>query len=188
MLLRILPWAIWAAMLVFSVATYADLPAEIPQHLNAAGEIARSVERTWMSWMLLPMIAAATQALLTWLTLLLPSKPDLFSFPEKERFLKLPRAYQGDAIVWMQVTMDILASGTMLLLFAVQVILWRTALGHPSKNTLPFLMVGTIVFIPLALILTSRVNAAVETAERKWRAATGGTDSRTSGPRPASAR
>lgn len=183
MLLRILPWAIWAGMLVFSVATYAGLPAEIPRHLNSAGEATRSVTRSWMSWMLLPLIAAATQAFLTWLTLLLPSKPDLFSFPEKERFLKLPREYQGDAIVRMQTTMDIIASFTMLLLFAVQVILWRTALGHPSKNTLPFLMVGTIAFIPLALVLTSRVNEAVDAADKRWRAATGGTDSRTSGPR-----
>ncbi len=188
MLLRILPWAIVSGLTLFSVATYAGLPAEIPRHLNSAGEATRSVELTWMSWMLLPFIAAATQAFMTWLTLLLPSKPDLFSFAEKERFLKLPREYQGDTIVRMQATMDIIAGFTMLVLFAVQVVLWRTAMGHPSKNTLPFLMVGTIVFLPLALVLTSRVSAAANAAEKKWRAATGETDSRTSGPRSATDR
>lgn len=183
MMLRILPWAIWAALVVFSIATYAGLPAEIPRHLNAAGAITGSVERSWMSWMLLPLIAAAVQGFITWLTLLLPSQPELFNFPEKERFLKLPAAYRGDVIARMQETMDVIGALTMLALFAVQIVLWRSALGHASKSTLPLMLVGTVVFIPVALLLTLRVNSATEVAERKWKAATGGTDSRTSGPR-----
>jgi uncharacterized membrane protein len=182
-ILRILPWAIWAALMIFSVGTFDGLPTQIPQHMNAAGAVVRSVERSWMTWMLLPIIAAATQGLLTGLTLLLPRNPELFSFPEKDRFLKLPREYQGDAIARMQETMDVIGALTMILLLAVQVILWRTALGHASKNALPFLMIGTIVFIPIALVLTARVNAATEVAEKKWRAATAGKDWRTSDPR-----
>jgi uncharacterized membrane protein len=183
MLLRVLPWAIWAGLMVFSVATYGGLPPEIPQRLNDAGEVTRSVGRTWVAWLALPLIAAAVQVLLTSVTLLLPSKPDLFNFPEKERFLQLPHSYRGHVIVRMQETLDAISVLTMLLLCGVQVLLWRVALGHASRNALPVILIGTLVFVPAALLLTSRVNSATEDAERKWKAATGGKDSRTSGPR-----
>lgn len=183
MVLRLMPWALWAALMVFSVSTFADLPAEIPQHFNAAGKVTRSAHTTWFSWLLLPLIAAATQALLTVLTLVLPKRPDLFNFPEKDRFLKLPEAYRAEIIPRMQETMDVLSIVMMLVLCSVQVMIWRSAMGHPTKNSLPFFMAGTLVFLPLALWLTSRVNAATEAADKKWKAATAGTDSRNGNPR-----
>jgi len=128
-------------------------------------------------------VAVLIQALMTGLTFLLPKRPDLFNFPEKERFLKLPPEYRRDVIPLMQQTMDALAALTMLVLLSVQVMLWRVALGHSASNALPLVIISSVVFLPLALLLTSRVNKATEAAHTKWVSATGGMDSRTSSPR-----
>lgn len=180
---RILPWALWAALMVFSVATFHGLPSEIPQHFNSAGAVTDTAPATWFSWLMLPAIAGVVQIFLTWLTLLLPTQPELFNFPEKERFLKIPEAYRGDVIARMQLTLDVIATLTMVVLAGVQVLIWRAALGYSPKYLLPIGLIGTVLFIPLTLVLTSRVNHATEDAERKWKAATAGTDSKTSGPR-----
>lgn len=135
MLLRLLPWAIWAALMIFTIGTFDGLPAEIPQKLNSAGEVTRSVDRSWMSWLALPLIGAGVQVFITWLTMLLPSQPDLFNFPAKERFLKLPEAYRGDVIPRMQETMDVLGALAMLIMFSVQVLLWRAATGGTDLRT-----------------------------------------------------
>ena len=180
MVLRLLPWAIWCALVVFSVATYAGLPGDIPQHINAAGETTRSAGKTWFTWLLLPGVAGLTLALLSGLTLAFPKHPDLFSFPEKERLLKIPAEYRGEVIQCMQQTMDVIATLTIAVMAFVQYTLWQLAHGRPMSNALPIILISTVVFLPVALVMTSRVSRATEAAEKKWRAATGGTDSRTS--------
>ena len=183
MVLRLLPWALCLALVLFTAATYSTLPAAIPQHLNAAGEVTRTLPTSWFTWMLLPLIAVVIQGLMTGATLLLPKRPDLFNFPEKERFLKLPPEYRGDVIPRMQQTMDALGALTVLVLFGVQVMLWRVALGHSPSNVFPILILCTVVFLPAALVLTARVNTATEEAHKKWVAATAGKDSRSANPR-----
>ena len=168
MVLRLLPWALCVALLLFSAATYSNLPASIPQHLNAAGEVTRSTPTTWLSWMLLPLVAVLVQALMTGLTLVLPKRPDLFNLPEKERLLTLPPEYRSTVIPLMQQTVDALGALTVLVLFGVQVMLWRVALGHAASNALPLLIVTSVVFVPVALVLTSRVHTATEEAHRRW--------------------
>lgn len=169
--LRLLPWVLWVALVGFSVATFNSLPAEIPRHLNTAGAITSSVPRTWFSWMLLPIFALATQWLMFGISHHLPKNPALFNFPEKEKFLKLPAAYRGDVIPRMQDTMDAVGVFAMVVFCAVQWVMWRAAHGHATGNFSVFLMVGTIGLVPAILLMTSRVNTAVEIAEKKWRAA-----------------
>jgi uncharacterized membrane protein len=169
--LRLLPWALWVALVGFSVATFESLPPEIPRHLNSAGAITTSVPRTWWSWMLLPFFALATQWLMFGLSHHLPKNPSLFNFPEKEKFLKLPPAYRGDVIPRMQETMDIIAVFVMLIFCFVQWVMYRAAHGHPTNNVSMFLMVATIAMVPGILVLTTRVNSAVDAADKKWKAA-----------------
>jgi uncharacterized membrane protein len=171
MILRVLPWVLWAVLVGFSVLTFDTLPAEIPRHLNSAGAITSSVPRTWFSWMLLPIVALATQWLLFGLAHHLPKDPSLFNFPEKEKFLKLPPAYRGDVIPRMQSALDVAGVFMMLMILFVQWLMWRTALGQETPSTMTYILVPTVLLVPLMLILTSRVNSAVEDAERKWKAA-----------------
>lgn len=183
MALRILPWAIWVAIALFSVATFGGLPEEIPRHLSAAGEVTRSEPRSWGSWMLLPFITLGTLGLLTGITAMLPRRPDLFNFPEKERLLALPEEYRSVAISEMQTILYLTGTLVTTLLGSVQVVLWRAAHGHPTPNLLPIIAISSIAFLPLVLWLTSRVNDATIEADRRFRATAAGKDSRTSGQR-----
>lgn len=183
MALRILPWALWVAIAVFSVATFGELPAEIPRHLSAAGDVTRSTPTSWWSWMLLPIIAFVTLGLLSGIEAALPKRPDLFNFPEKERLLALPPEYRRDVIREMQMVLSATAVLAMLVFGVVQVVMWRAAHGHPTSFALPLISVSAIAFVPVVLLLTSRVNNATIEADRRFKAASGGKDSRTSGPR-----
>ena len=169
-LLRVLPWAIWAAVLLFSVATYTDMPAEIPQRFNAAGDVTKSMPKSLLNWMMVPGIALLTMAGLSWLSALLPKKPELFNFPEKERFLKIPEAYRGPVIERMRETLDVTNVFVVLVFGIVQVMLWRAGLGNAPGGLSVGLSVATILFTPLVFLMTSRVNRAVDEAEKRWKA------------------
>lgn len=168
---RILPWAVLLGLIAFTAATYAGLPDEIPTKISSRGVISHAEPKTIVNWFMLVGIAALTQGFLTGLTLLLPSRPDLFNFSEKERFLKLPREYQAPVIVRMQFAMDIIATGTMLLMFYVQWLLWRTATGHPQALGLAGIIIFTVLIGPLAFLLVGRVSAEVDVQVRRAREA-----------------
>jgi len=168
---RMLPWVVLIGLVAFSAATYAGLPPEIATKISARGVITHTTEKSLFNWFLLVGIAVLTQAFMTWLTVILPKQPELFNFSEKERLLALPREYQGPVVERMQVAMDIIGFITMLLLFYVQFMLWRTALGN--HHTLGFAaIVGfTAIFTPAILLLVGRVSAEVEVQEKRYGAA-----------------
>jgi uncharacterized membrane protein len=170
-LVRLLPWVLWSALVVFSIATYGELPAEIPRKISGAGTITATEPRSWFTWMLLPLVAAGTQVMLSWIGSLLPTQPELFNFTEKERFLKIPADYRGPVVERMRDVMDLVGALAMLLLFTVQVGLWLAATGRKTPWMPPLLMVGSIAFIPIIVLLLLRVNRAVDEAERRWKAA-----------------
>lgn len=169
--LRVLPWALGVALVGFSIATYPTLPAELPRHADSAGAITSTVPKSWFSWMLLPGIGLLTQAMMFGLSLLLPKRPDLFNFPEKERFLALPPAYRASVIPRMQETLDGISAFTMVVFCYVQWMMWRTALGHSSRDMTIIIIVGSIALLPAILLMTTRVNNAVDEAVKKWKAA-----------------
>lgn len=168
--LRILPWALWVALLLFTAATYSALPAEIPQQLDFAGRVTRSTPRGWLSWMMLPLISGLILGVLTVLRASLPKRPQHFNFPEKERFLRLPPRYRALVIPHMQATLDFTSVFLVLTMGGVQYTLWRTALGERTDGLELMIPLGSVIVLPLLLILTSRVNTATEDAERKWKA------------------
>lgn len=169
--LRILPWALLVGLFAFAFGTYDTLPAEIPTHVNSAGEPTRVVAKSLGKWLLLPLVALGVQALMAGISALLPKRPDLFNFPEKARLLTLPPAYQAPAVAWMRVTLDISALMTLLIMGYVQWMLWRTALGHREGAGMAVIMVGTILMLPAILIVVSKVNDATIEGERRWKEA-----------------
>jgi uncharacterized membrane protein len=169
--LRILPWALLVALFAFALGTFSGLPAEIPTHINAAGEPTNLVPKSLGNWMLLPLVALAVQGLMAGLSAYLPKRPDLFNFPEKARLLALPPSYQAPAVAWMRVVLDVSALITLLIMAYVQWMLWRTALGHRESAGLAIILVGTALMLPAILILVSKVNEATIEAERKWKEA-----------------
>lgn len=170
--MRVVPWALWAALLVFTLGTFAGLPDEIPQHIAASGRATSTVPTTLVGWLLLPGVALATVAGLTFVSAwLLPRKPESFNFPEKARFLALPPQHRASVIPSMQLTIDAISACTMLLLLGVQFLRWRLALGDGGQGTVGMLVAGGVLLAPVALVLMSRVSAAVHEAERRAKAA-----------------
>ena len=171
--LRALPWALWGTLVIFSVATYTNLPEMIPQHFDAAGNATAFMPRSPWSWAMLPAMAVVILGGIAWTSRMLPTHPHWFNFSEKERFLRVPAAYRGPVIERMREMLDVTGAFTMLVLFAVQVMIWRSALGHRPGTLSLGLILGTVLFTPAILILMSRVNAAVDEAEKRWKAAEG---------------
>ena len=168
---RILPWVVLLGLIAFSAATYAGLPPKIPTNIASRGVITHTETKSLFNWFLLVGITALTQALLTWLTFLLPRHPHLFSFSEKEKFLKLPKEHQSPVIVRMQFAMDIIGTLTVLALASVQWMIWRTATGHPMGLGLAGLIGFTVVIGPIAFLLVGRVSAEVDIQQRRAREA-----------------
>ena len=176
-LLRLLPWLLWAALLLFSIATYGGLPADLPRRINAAGDVTQTDPRSLFNWLLVPGIAAFVQGMLSFVSSLLPTQPELFNFPEKERFLKIPSAYRGPVIARMRDVLDIVGTFTMALIFFVQFGLWRVGLGERLPALMPIILIGSIGFLPLVLLLSVRINSAVDEAEQRWKASERGASS-----------
>jgi hypothetical protein len=53
----------------------------------------------------------------------------------------------------------------------VQYALFRAALDRPIAAATPMILVTTILIAPAMLLMLTRVNAAVDIAERRWVAA-----------------
>lgn len=166
---RILPWVVVIGLIGFTAATYTGLPAEIPTKISSSGVVTHTEPKTLFNWFLLVGITALTQAFLTGITIMLRGKPELFNFPEKERFLALPSEYRPPVIERMQFVMDIVGTLTMLFLFYVQFMLWRVALGNPHHLGFAAMIVLTIFFVPVTFLLVGRVSAEVEVQEKRWR-------------------
>lgn len=169
--LRMLPWALFVALVALTLGTYSTLPEQIPTHLDLGGEVTRSVPRSLGRWLLLPLVALATHGLLVGVRAVLPGRPDLFNFPEKERLLRLPKRFQEAAVAEMQRVLDVTSSFTLVVLGYVQWILWRSAQGARGGAAVIPLFVAVLLFVPLLLFLTTRVNDATLEGERRWREA-----------------
>lgn len=166
---RILPLGLFALMLAFAVATYPDLPAQIPTHFDFGGAVTGVRAKSIQSWFGLPFIALGVHLLLLTLTQMLPTRPHLFNFPDKDRFLRLPSAYRAPVIAAMQWTLDLTAFLVMFVMATVQVMMWRASQGNTDGAAHLALLVGSILLGPAILISITRVTNAVDAAERRWR-------------------
>lgn len=171
-LLRILPWAILAVHLLFAIAIYPSLGPTVPTHLDFAGTVTHTRSTSWPEWFGLPMIGVATLLLLQGVGAILPRRPELFNFAEKERFLRIPRAYHGPVIALMRATLDLTGVIVALTFLFVHLMLWRAGDGEAPAGMHIVILVLSVGTLPLILLMTSKINTAVEEAERRWKADT----------------
>lgn len=166
-LLRLTPWAIHCVHWAIALWLYPTLPSRIPTHLDFGGVVTATSATSWGSWFGLPLVAVATSALLAGLSAALPRHPDWYNFPDKERFLRLPRAAQAPVVALMRRTLDLTATAVALFMLLVHAMLWRAASGPvPAAAHVVVLLLG-ILLAPVILWSTSRVSAAVDAAERE---------------------
>ncbi|MCU0647852.1 MAG: DUF1648 domain-containing protein [Gemmatimonadaceae bacterium] len=141
------------ALLALTVALGDELPARIPLHFGANGQIDGWTNRS--SWYLLPGIGAATFVLMTGLVIALPSRPELLNHPDKARLLRLPKTAQRAVIE--RITPVIAAMGLLVgLVFPViQYAVWQGAHGRSTQwlGVTPFVLAG-LPLLALPLLLT----------------------------------
>lgn len=168
-LLRILPWAIVAVHLLFAIAIYPSLGPTVPTHLDFAGQVTRTRPTSWVEWFGLPMVSVATLVLLQGIGALLPKHPQLFNFPEKERFLKIPRAYHGPVLALMRATLDLTGVIVAMIFVLVHVMLWLAGDGEAPAAMHVVILLLSVGTLPMILVVMSKIDTAVEEAERRWK-------------------
>lgn len=174
--IRFILWALIIGIFAFALGTYGSLPELIPSGIDANGAARGWQKKSLLSWLGPAFLMLLLQLGLEVLRHFIPTKPQLFNFPDKERFLKLPREYQAPVITVMQQTMDIVGLSVVLTFGYVQYLMWLTARGESTGSSVMFLLVGGIMMTPLILIFASRITTAAEEAEKRWKA-----DTRTAG-------
>lgn len=162
------PWIVWLALAVFSVAAYPTLPDQIPQQLDAAGRISGTTARSPISWGMLPLLAATLVLLLQGIAYQLPARPHWFNYPAKAQLLALPAAWRAPLIARMQRFLDVVGVELVLVMGAVQGMLWHTARGGDGALALPLILGVSVVSTPVLLLGVSRLSDATEQAHRQW--------------------
>ena len=166
-LLRLAPWAIHCIHWAIAFGLYPTLPSRIPTHLDFGGAVTATSTTSWTSWFGFPLVAVATSALIAGLSAYLPKKPSLFNFPDKARFLRLPREAQEPVIVVMRSMLDLTAAGVALVMASAHALLWYATQGPVPAAAHVLLLLLTVLLGPVLLVYSSRVSTAVDEAERR---------------------
>jgi uncharacterized membrane protein len=168
-ILRVLPFGVLTLMFAFAFATWGGLPPEIPTHFGFDGSVNDVTTTSVQVWFGLPFLTLGVHLMMLTLTGSLPRRPELFNFPDKARFLRLPAAYQGPVITIMQWMLDLTSLLVVLLMATGQVTIWLGATGGDASVGTTALLVLTVAFVPLIAIPLRRLTRAVDAAERRWR-------------------
>lgn len=162
------------ALIGFSAVSYGDLPARIPGHFDFSGAPTRFDETSVWSWFMPPAIAAGLWGLLAFVGSRLPSNPELFNFPQKERFLALPPAHRGPVIEEMQAFLELTSVLVTALFLVIQLMVWRVAMQGSAGALAQVPLVGVVLLVLAMLLWLPRLKRAVEVAERRVQAETRG--------------
>jgi uncharacterized membrane protein len=145
------------ALLAFSASVYADLPARIPTHFDAAGIPDGFGARS--NWWILPTISVASATLLIGVALLLPRRPDLLNLPSKREILALPRAAQIAVVRQAQPGLLMLGLMTAGVFLFLQYATWEATQGRSATgmgSLVLILPIGSIALLPALLVPVRR--------------------------------
>ena len=166
--LRLVGWVGVALLLAGTVVSYPQLPATIPQHIDAGGKPGSFVARSPLAWgwpvLLTLLLMILNEGLRAWL----PKKPELFNFPGKEQLLRLPAEYRGEVVLRMQHFLDLMSVQLVVTFALVQWMQWRGAHGANSEALTVMLIVGPSLFMVVVGLFLSGMQGAVDEAERRY--------------------
>lgn len=138
---------------VGSALAWPALPEHVPVHFGVDGEPDRWATRSLASWFAMPLVALVIGAFNYVVAALLPRRPKWINLPNKERFLALPGERRAAVIRQMQGMLHGLTAPTVAVLAAVQVMIYRRALGTPGEHDLLVVLLLTVLLTPLVLIV-----------------------------------
>ena len=167
---RLLNLLLLGALFAGSMLVYPTLPERFPRHFDLSGQPDGWMERSVLSWLLLPMIAAAMAGLLEVMTRASARNPSLWNVPDKKRFLALTPAEQAPIVRLLQDYMGMVGTASIALLMLVQAAVYDSATS-PTPAISPYVMVG--VGLHLAILLATgwrmnrRISALIADAYRR---------------------
>lgn len=136
-----------------SLFVYPDLPDRIPLHFGADGQADRWGDRTLLSWLLLPLIGAATAALMTGIGIMLPRNPKLINMPDKDRLLQLPDYLQRWVIEGVAATLHVMTFVMLVMFTTMQYGAWRTAVSGDGSSMVTTGAIIALVVLPLVAVV-----------------------------------
>lgn len=147
-----------AGLVGLSYYVFPELPERIPQHFGMDGAPDRWSERTLLSWMLLPLMGAATATMLYAVGLYLPRHPESLNMPDRKKLLELPRELQSYVLEAAVNMVHVTTLGLLVMFCSMQYGAWESARTGARSSALvagvilgvavmPFLAIGCIVAI-----------------------------------------
>lgn len=164
-LLHVLNGLLLTLLVGGSLYVYPDLPDRIPLHFGADGAADRWGERSLLSWMAMPAIAAVTTVALMVLGTLLPRRPTWINMPDRDRLLKLPVRLQRRVVEGVAHTLYLTAFMTLLMFIVLQYGAWLTATGGDGSGAIMTGLVLAVVGLPIVavsalVVMQKRMDAA----------------------------
>lgn len=136
-----------------SALVWPDLPNEIPAHFDGGGQVTHWTRTSALSWFAVPLIALALTAVNYLSARLLPRWPHLINLPNKQRFLALPAERRGPVFERIREFLHGISIPLILIMTALQLSIYRTALGDPSVGYTIAILLGSLLLTPLILMI-----------------------------------
>lgn len=168
--MRYLNAALMVAFVWLAVYVWPRLPARIPRHFGASGEVDAWADRSLSAWFALPAIGLFTVLVLELSAWLVLRRPQFINMPSKQHFMALPPEEQAPIAREIALFIQGLSTMMILLFAAIQWATWRAALGEPTRGLMQFVLIATLAMGPiLAVVMIARTSSRVEAARRRVR-------------------
>ena len=151
--LRLLMWGIAIALVVAAALAWPALPDRIPTHFDAVGQPDAWGDRSLALWLLMPLLAVASSALMDWSAQTIRRRPEspLVNLPYKDQVLALPSEPRATVLSWQAIAIYVAGVSIVVALALVQASIWTTAHGADGA-TLNNVAVGLALVAPLAAV------------------------------------
>jgi uncharacterized membrane protein len=150
------------ALVGVSAFVYGSLPAEIPVHFGADGAPDRFSSTSWLSWMMLPLIAVFMTALFYGITRLMRHMPDQLNVPDPKLYRSLSDADKQRVVAFQTPFLIEILLGINVMFAALQLGSYQVAMG--VRQALPwFSWVVIAGFMVLTVVVCVRAHRQTRT-------------------------
>jgi uncharacterized membrane protein len=157
---RLLNLLLLGAMFAGSMMVYPSLPERFPRHFGLSGQPDAWMKRSVLSWLMLPLVAAAMAALLNLAARASARNPSLWNVPDKKRFLALTEAERAPIHRHLEDFMALVGLVSTALLMVVQASIYDAATS-PTPTVPRYLFAAVAVHLIVLLVAGRRLNTRV---------------------------
>ena len=140
--------------IILAWVVYDRLPERIPTHFDATGNPDGYMERSIVSWFMLPLVGTISALTIAFSSVYTGRNPHRWNVPNKQAFLALSDAQRQPIVEMMNTLMAGISLGTLLFLAALHFDSWRIVSGASRK-------LSFISFTILGLLLVVGITAGI---------------------------